>query len=76
MTFVRDAVENNMDFLGLIILQNKMKEETASVLEQLRQADIRTLMVTGKHSASRSLSLAPQRTAFHFVTSLCKATTC
>lgn len=50
-----------MDFLGLIIMQNKMKEETASVLEQLRQADIRTLMVTGKCGASCSLSQAWQR---------------
>lgn len=58
---VRDVIENNMDFLGLIIMQNKMKEETASVLERLRQADIRTLMVTGKHSAPCSLSLALQR---------------
>lgn len=37
-----------MEFLGLIIMQNKIKEETAGVLYQLRQANIRTLMVTGK----------------------------
>lgn len=39
-----------MEFLGLIIMQNKIKEETAGVLYQLRQANIRTLMVTGKKS--------------------------
>lgn len=32
----------------MIIMQNKIKEETAGVLYQLRQANIRTLMVTGK----------------------------
>ncbi|XP_059200492.1 polyamine-transporting ATPase 13A3-like isoform X1 [Centropristis striata] len=43
----RDLIETNMDFLGLIIMQNKIKEETAGVLCELRQANIRTLMVTG-----------------------------
>ncbi|KAK5859455.1 hypothetical protein PBY51_021010 [Eleginops maclovinus] len=43
----RDLIETNMEFLGLIIMQNKIKEETAGVLQELRQANIRTLMVTG-----------------------------
>ncbi|XP_041804878.1 probable cation-transporting ATPase 13A3 [Chelmon rostratus] len=43
----RDLIETNMEFVGLIIMQNKIKEETAGVLLQLRQANIRTLMVTG-----------------------------
>uniref|UniRef100_H2RPP3 Polyamine-transporting ATPase 13A3 n=1 Tax=Takifugu rubripes TaxID=31033 RepID=H2RPP3_TAKRU len=46
-TLSRDVIETNMEFLGLIIMQNKIKEETAGVLYQLRQANIRTLMVTG-----------------------------
>ncbi|XP_049888726.1 polyamine-transporting ATPase 13A3-like isoform X1 [Epinephelus moara] len=43
----RDLIETNMEFLGLIIMQNKIKEETAGVLQELHQANIRTLMVTG-----------------------------
>ncbi|XP_056277596.1 polyamine-transporting ATPase 13A3-like isoform X5 [Pseudoliparis swirei] len=43
----RVLIETNMEFLGLIIMQNKIKEETAGVLLELRQANIRTLMVTG-----------------------------
>ncbi|XP_044076314.1 polyamine-transporting ATPase 13A3-like isoform X3 [Siniperca chuatsi] len=43
----RDLIETNMEFLGLIIMQNKIKEETAGVLRELRQANICTLMVTG-----------------------------
>ncbi|XP_056148990.1 LOW QUALITY PROTEIN: polyamine-transporting ATPase 13A3-like [Lampris incognitus] len=43
----RDLIEASMSFLGLIIMQNKLKEETAGVLQDLRQANIRTLMVTG-----------------------------
>lgn len=44
----RDQIETKMEFLGLIIMQNKIKKETAGVLQELRQANIRTLMVTGK----------------------------
>uniref|UniRef100_A0A7N6ADY4 Polyamine-transporting ATPase 13A2 n=1 Tax=Anabas testudineus TaxID=64144 RepID=A0A7N6ADY4_ANATE len=43
----RDLIESNMEFLGLIIMQNKIKPETAGVLHELQQANIRTLMVTG-----------------------------
>uniref|UniRef100_G3VHN6 Polyamine-transporting ATPase 13A3 n=1 Tax=Sarcophilus harrisii TaxID=9305 RepID=G3VHN6_SARHA len=43
----RDAIESNMDFMGLIIMQNKLKQETPAVLEDLRKANIRTVMVTG-----------------------------
>ncbi|XP_042560511.1 polyamine-transporting ATPase 13A3-like isoform X2 [Clupea harengus] len=43
----RDHLETNMDFLGLVIMQNKLKPESAEVLEDLRRANIRTLMVTG-----------------------------
>ncbi|XP_004675168.2 PREDICTED: probable cation-transporting ATPase 13A3 isoform X1 [Condylura cristata] len=43
----RDAIENNMDFMGLIIMQNKLKQETPAVLEDLHKANIRTVMVTG-----------------------------
>uniref|UniRef100_A0A8C5MPF4 Polyamine-transporting ATPase 13A3 n=1 Tax=Leptobrachium leishanense TaxID=445787 RepID=A0A8C5MPF4_9ANUR len=43
----RDAIENNMTFLGLIIMQNKLKKETPDVLQDLRNANIRMVMVTG-----------------------------
>ncbi|XP_043926231.1 polyamine-transporting ATPase 13A3 [Protopterus annectens] len=43
----RDVLEKNLNFLGLVILQNKLKEETPAVLEELRKANIRTVMVTG-----------------------------
>nr|XP_057945763.1 polyamine-transporting ATPase 13A3-like [Doryrhamphus excisus] len=43
----REQLETNMDFLGLVVLQNKIKEQTESVLFDLRQANIRTLMATG-----------------------------
>ena len=53
-----DHVEANMEFLGLIIMQNKLKAETPAVLQDLHRANIRTVMVTGKsrriHTRTRS----------------------
>nr|XP_013815063.1 PREDICTED: probable cation-transporting ATPase 13A3 [Apteryx mantelli mantelli] len=46
-TINRDAIESNMDFMGLVIMQNKLKQETPAVLEDLHKANIRTVMVTG-----------------------------
>ncbi|XP_058876833.1 polyamine-transporting ATPase 13A3, partial [Acipenser ruthenus] len=43
----REAVESGMDFLGLVVLQNKLKPQTPPVLAELRRAGIRTVMVTG-----------------------------
>ncbi|XP_048398841.1 polyamine-transporting ATPase 13A3-like isoform X1 [Stegostoma tigrinum] len=43
----RDAIESNMEFMGFIIMQNKLKPDSFSVLEKLRKANIRTVMVTG-----------------------------
>ncbi|XP_061775883.1 polyamine-transporting ATPase 13A3-like [Nerophis ophidion] len=53
----REQLETNMDFLGLIVMQNKIKEQTAGVLLDLRQANIRTLMVTGDNM-STAISVA------------------
>ncbi|XP_051930441.1 polyamine-transporting ATPase 13A3 isoform X1 [Hippocampus zosterae] len=43
----RDHIETNMEFLGLIVMQNKLKAETPVVLQDLHRANIRTVMVTG-----------------------------
>nr|XP_036880042.1 probable cation-transporting ATPase 13A4 [Manis javanica] len=43
----RDKVESDLIFLGLLILENRLKEETKPVLEELISARIRTVMVTG-----------------------------
>ncbi|XP_064408963.1 polyamine-transporting ATPase 13A3 isoform X2 [Latimeria chalumnae] len=60
----RDVIECNMDFLGLIMLQNKLKPETVPVLGELRQAAIRSVMVTGDNmltavSVARECSMIP-----------------
>lgn len=43
----REAVENDMSFLGLVILENRLKPDTTSVIDSLSAANIRTVMVTG-----------------------------
>ena len=40
-------MERDLTFVGLLIMQNKMKPETKPVIEELMNANIRTVMVTG-----------------------------
>lgn len=42
-------METDLIFLGLLILQNALKAQSAAVIRQLHEADIRTVMVTGKN---------------------------
>ena len=46
-TITREAVEKNMLFLGLLIVQNKLKEKTKESLEKFDNADLRMIMATG-----------------------------
>ncbi|KAM9316538.1 putative cation-transporting ATPase 13A4 [Gastrophryne carolinensis] len=43
----REEVECDMEFLGFLILENRLKPETNAVLEELNKAAIRTVMITG-----------------------------
>ncbi|XP_072266259.1 probable cation-transporting ATPase 13A4 [Pyxicephalus adspersus] len=45
--FDREDVESNLVFLGLLIMENKLKPETKPVLQELMAANIRTVMITG-----------------------------
>lgn len=44
----REQVEKDLIFLGLIVMENKLKPETTPVINELREANIRCIMVTGK----------------------------
>lgn len=39
--------ENNLQFLGLVILQNKLKPQTLNTIQVLHEAGIKTVMATG-----------------------------
>lgn len=43
----RDEVESNLDFVGFIIFENKLKPSTAGVLKELKSSNIGSIMVTG-----------------------------
>ncbi|KAL2197575.1 hypothetical protein P885DRAFT_35516 [Corynascus similis CBS 632.67] len=43
----RHEVESNLDFVGFIIFENKLKPTTAAVLKELLDSNIGTVMVTG-----------------------------
>ncbi|XP_066458000.1 probable cation-transporting ATPase 13A4 [Eleutherodactylus coqui] len=43
----REEFERDMEFLGLLILENRLKPETPAAIEELHAANIRTVMITG-----------------------------
>lgn len=43
----RDKVEADLEFLGFVILENRLKEDSEKVIKILNDASIRTIMVTG-----------------------------
>ncbi|XP_063297780.1 probable cation-transporting ATPase 13A4 [Pelobates fuscus] len=43
----REELESELVFIGLLIMENRLKPETKSVLEELNAANIRSVMVTG-----------------------------
>ncbi|XP_014662698.1 PREDICTED: LOW QUALITY PROTEIN: probable cation-transporting ATPase 13A3, partial [Priapulus caudatus] len=53
----REDVECDLEFLGLVALENRLKPQTTPVISQLRQANIRTVMITGDNTLT-ALSVA------------------
>ena len=46
----RELLEKKLNFLGLLILQNKLKPVTPLVINKMQEAGIRTVMVTGDNA--------------------------
>ncbi|XP_076085924.1 polyamine-transporting ATPase 13A3-like isoform X2 [Mytilus galloprovincialis] len=53
----REQVERDLTFLGFLVMENKLKPETTAVIQELKEADIRTIMVTGDNMLT-ALSVA------------------
>ncbi|XP_033763289.1 probable cation-transporting ATPase 13A3 [Pecten maximus] len=53
----REQVEKNLTFLGLLVMENRLKPETTPVIQDLKEANIRTVMVTGDNMLT-ALSVA------------------
>eukprot|EP00300_Choanocystis_sp_HF-7_P024223 c25631_g1_i1.p1 GENE.c25631_g1_i1~~c25631_g1_i1.p1 ORF type:complete len:1297 (+),score=301.51 c25631_g1_i1:36-3926(+) len=45
----RDDIEKDMTFLGLITFRNELKPDTVMALTELREGDVRIVMITGDH---------------------------
>ncbi len=43
----REKIEADLDFYGFLIMQNMIKKETMPVINELHNAGLRTVMVTG-----------------------------
>ncbi|XP_053316355.1 probable cation-transporting ATPase 13A4 [Spea bombifrons] len=61
----REEIEADLDFLGLLILENRLKPETKAILEELNAANIRTVMITGDNiktatTVARNCSMIPE----------------
>ena len=58
-TVSRGEVESELNFLGLLIMENKRKKETKSIIKELNDCKIRTLMATGDNVLT-AISVARQ----------------
>ncbi|XP_066997262.2 polyamine-transporting ATPase 13A3 [Anabrus simplex] len=47
LRLMRDDVEKDLTFVGLIILENRLKPQTTGIIRQLKLANVRTIMITG-----------------------------
>lgn len=45
--WTRDQMEENIDFIGLIVFKNQLKSDTAENIAELKRGDTRTIMITG-----------------------------
>jgi cation-transporting P-type ATPase 13A2 len=52
---LRDEVEKGLTFLGFLIMENKIKPVTPSIIQKLHHASIRTIMVTGPYFLIRKI---------------------
>lgn len=67
----RQDAESDLDFLGFIVFENKLKPSTTGVIDELNDADIRKVMCTGDNiltaiSVARECNLI-DRTAHCFI---------
>lgn len=65
MRMPRSECEQDLTFLGLLIMENKLKKETNAVIANLNECNIRTIMATGDNvltaiSVARQCSILQQ----------------
>ncbi|XP_068137271.1 probable cation-transporting ATPase 13A4 [Hyperolius riggenbachi] len=70
--FNREDIESDLEFLGLLILENRLKPETKPVLQELSAANIRTVMITGDNlqtaiTVAKTSGLVPENSSIILV---------
>lgn len=63
MSFRSGEVEKDMLFLGLLMMKNLVKPESAEVINILRLAQLRCIMVTGERCFAFVLTTAEENSA-------------
>lgn len=58
-TIGRDEVESELNFLGLLVMQNRLKPETSAVIQNLAECDVKNIMATGDNILT-AISVARQ----------------
>ena len=66
----RNDVECNLTFLGFLVMENKLKPITSEIIHALQQANIRTIMVTGKEFSKYLYYKLKNFIVLHFFNSL------
>ncbi|KAK1935781.1 putative cation-transporting ATPase 13A3 [Phytophthora citrophthora] len=46
----REAIDENLSLLGLILFRNELKEDSGNAIQQLKSGDIRVVMITGDNA--------------------------
>lgn len=52
MAAKREDLEHGFNFIGFLIMENKLKHLTTSIIDMLHKAEIKTIMVTGNNLLS------------------------
>ena len=72
LKLTRDVIESDLEFYGLLIMQNKIKPETTPVINELNNASINAVMVTGDNlltalCVARKCGMVPKNNKIIFV---------
>jgi cation-transporting ATPase 13A3/4/5 len=63
-SILRENVEKDLSFLGLLIMENRLKPETTAVIRTLNNCEVRTVMATGDNILT-AISVARQCEILH-----------
>lgn len=61
----REKIESDLEFQGLVVMENRLKDDTTAIIDGLMMANIRTIMVTGDNmltalSVARDCEMIPK----------------